>query len=64
MREIRTYGSVRGVARKGHPYRDKIGQFRRPSFCPTFFLPTALKITIDNYSIFMYHYGAFERPVL
>jgi hypothetical protein len=25
MREIRTYGSVRGVARKGHPYRDKIG---------------------------------------
>jgi hypothetical protein len=25
MREIRTYGSVRGVARKGHPYRDKMG---------------------------------------
>jgi hypothetical protein len=30
MREIRSYGSVRGVARKGHPYRDKIRTSRRP----------------------------------
>jgi hypothetical protein len=51
MREIRTYGSVRGVARKGHPYRDKTKASCRLYFCPRFFLPhwSKLELTIIMY---------------
>ncbi len=38
MREIRTYGSVRGVARKGHSYRDKMS--RLAGLLPCLFLPS------------------------
>lgn len=33
MREIRSYGSVRGTARKGGSYRDSIGRALRPGLC-------------------------------
>ena len=32
MRQFLTYGSVRGVARKGHPYRDIIYDICRKLF--------------------------------
>ena len=34
MRQFLTYGSVRGVARKGHPYRDSILKMDLSHFAP------------------------------
>jgi hypothetical protein len=44
MREIRTYGSVRGAVSNDRPYRDNIGAI----FLPAIFLPTFCHMAKNN----------------